>query len=107
MPPPELIGRIKISPEGNETRMNAFRRFVFLILLVHTCLHPARAATFIVNDIGDTGPGSLRQAILDSNQLPGTNTIIFTFSGPHQITQYTGEFLVTNHVNIVGIGDRT
>ena len=85
--------------------MNAFRRFVFFILLVHTCLHPARAATFIVDDIGDSGPGSLRQAILDSNQLAGTNTIIFTFSGPHQITQYTGEFLVTNNVNIVGIGD--
>ena len=40
-------------------------------------------STFTVTNIGDSGPGSLRQAILDSNAATGgTNTIDFQISGP-------------------------
>jgi hypothetical protein len=85
--------------------MSAFRRFCLFVFTVHVVVYSARGATFVVDDIGDSGPGSLRQAILDSNQLAGTNTIIFAFTGPHQITLYTGELLITNNVNIVGIGE--
>ena len=39
-------------------------------------------STFLVNNTGDSGPGSLRQAILDSNAATGaTNTIDFDISG--------------------------
>ncbi len=39
-------------------------------------------STFLVSNIGDSGPGSLRQAILDSNDAVGaTNTIDFAISG--------------------------
>ena len=34
-------------------------------------------ATFLVNNTADNGPGSLRQAITDSNDTPGSNTIDF------------------------------
>ena len=34
-------------------------------------------ATFLVNTTADSGAGSLRQAILDSNATPGSNTIDF------------------------------
>ena len=39
-------------------------------------------STFLVSNTGDSGPGSLRQAILDSNDAVGaTNTIDFDISG--------------------------
>src|SRR6478672_4215968 len=34
-------------------------------------------ATLVVTNTADSGPGSLRQAILDSNATPGPNTIDF------------------------------
>ena len=40
-------------------------------------------SSFVVSNTGDSGPGSLRQAILDSNAATGsTNTIDFDISGP-------------------------
>ena len=40
-------------------------------------------STFLVSNTGDSGPGSLRQAILDSNAATGaTNTIDFDIPGP-------------------------
>src|SRR5262249_32851531 len=39
-------------------------------------------SAFLVTNTGDSGPGSLRQAILDSNNATGaTNTIDFDISG--------------------------
>ncbi|MBS1795600.1 MAG: carboxypeptidase regulatory-like domain-containing protein [Acidobacteria bacterium] len=35
----------------------------------------------VVTNTGDSGPGSLRQAILDANRLPGTQTIVFEIPG--------------------------
>src|SRR5271165_2054882 len=35
-----------------------------------------------VTNTGDTGPGSLRQAILDSDASPGLNTITFAITPP-------------------------
>ena len=37
----------------------------------------ARAATFTVTRTADAGSGSLRQALLDANALPGADTILF------------------------------
>src|SRR5436305_12925878 len=41
----------------------------------------ASAATFTVTNTADTGPGSLRQAILDANGAAGTDTIAFKIPG--------------------------
>jgi hypothetical protein len=41
----------------------------------------AQAATFTVTNTGDAGPGTLRQAILDSNSNPGPDTISFAIGG--------------------------
>jgi hypothetical protein len=35
------------------------------------------AATFVVTTVGDSGAGSLRQAILNANAIPGDDTILF------------------------------
>lgn len=39
------------------------------------------AATFTVTNTNDSGPGSLRQAILDANANPGADTIAFNIPG--------------------------
>jgi hypothetical protein len=57
-----------------------------LALLLHASGTPsANAAFFFVTNTNDSGGGSLRQAILDSNANPapvGTNSISFGISGP-------------------------
>ena len=62
-------------------------------------------ATFVVSNPNDQGPGSLRQAVMDSNAQAGSNTIVFSRTGPTWILLWAGEILVTNNVNIVGPGD--
>lgn len=56
--------------------------YVLLILLLLAGLlataRPARAATQFVTNTNDSGPGSLRQAIVDANSNPGPDTIAFT-----------------------------
>ena len=75
--------------------MRIIRRFIPLILLALTLIiwesAPAHAATFTVTNTNDTGPGSLRQAILDANANAGTDTIDFnipavTDSGCNAVT---------------------
>ncbi|MBP7827253.1 MAG: right-handed parallel beta-helix repeat-containing protein [Verrucomicrobia bacterium] len=43
---------------------------------------PATAEVFIVSQTGDSGPGSLRQAIVDANAHPGPDQIHFQLPGP-------------------------
>ena len=42
---------------------------------------PLPAPTFTVLNTNDSGPGSLRQAILDANTTPGADTIAFNIPG--------------------------
>jgi parallel beta-helix repeat protein len=44
---------------------------------------------FVVTTNADSGPGSLRQAILDSNENDGTDTIVFEIDGPGLIMLQT------------------
>src|SRR6185437_10022240 len=63
------------SKEGQVMRIAAF------VLVAGLALAPAaQAGTFSVTNLGDGGPGSLRQAILDANAAPGADTITFSSS---------------------------
>ena len=65
----------------------------------------AHAATYTVTTTADTGAGSLRQAILDSNGSIGiADTIDFNLAGagPHVIQPVTALPQVTDHVTIDG-----
>ena len=45
------------------------------------------AMTFVVTNVNDTGPGSLRQAMLDANANPGADSINFNITGPSRRIQ--------------------
>jgi len=62
------------------------------VLVVAACLAvfaapESTAAPLVVNNVADSGPGSLRQAILDANAASGLDTILFQFpeTGVHTI----------------------
>ena len=45
------------------------------------------ATTFVVTNVNNSGPGSLRQAILDANANPGVDLITFNIAGPSLLIQ--------------------
>jgi hypothetical protein len=62
------------------------------------------ATTYTVTNTGDSGPGSLRQAILDANANPGLDTIAFNISGSgvQTITPSTALPTISDPVTIDG-----
>jgi hypothetical protein len=61
-------------------------------------------STFTVTSVADSGPGSLRQAILEANAIGGTNTISFDIpgTGPHVISPVTALPRITSPMTIDG-----
>ena len=65
--------------------MYAMRRLaLFLSFMVSALL--CFSATFTVSNTNDSGPGSLRQAILDANSTPGADDIVFAIPGTGALT---------------------
>src|SRR5687767_12021572 len=62
------------------------------------------AVTFQVTSVADSGPGTLRQAILDANLTPGRDEISFSIPGPgpHSIVPLSPLPIVTDPVAIDG-----
>ncbi|MBH8572966.1 DUF4347 domain-containing protein [Nostocaceae cyanobacterium CENA369] len=66
--------------------------------------------TYVVTNTNDSGAGSLRQAIINANNDPGIETIVFDTNGifgdatPDTITLTSGELDVTEGVIIQGTG---
>src|SRR5689334_22595066 len=65
---------------------------------------PAGAAPFSVSNTNDSGPGSLRQAILDSNTAGGSNVITFAPGVTGTITLLSNLPTLTANVDIQGPG---
>lgn len=53
----------------------------FAVWFALSSLSTSPAATFTVTSTNDAGPGTLRQAILDANGVPGSQTIQFNLPG--------------------------
>src|SRR5262245_29345226 len=64
----------------------------------------AQAATFTVDNLDDSGPGSLRQAILDANSAPGADEITFSTGVSGTIVLTTGQLTIFDSVVITGPG---
>src|SRR5262245_52740058 len=60
-------------------------------------------STFLVENLADSGPGSLRQAVLDANAQPGADQIFFTGQAHGTITP-GGQLDVTDDLEIRGPG---
>jgi parallel beta-helix repeat protein len=60
-----------------------------LILAIAAVAMHGNAATYTVTTTADSGPGSLRQAILDGNASPGVDTIHFNIPGISQVFTIT------------------
>jgi uncharacterized repeat protein (TIGR01451 family) len=69
-----------------------------------TIVPSAPASTFTVTNTSDSGPGSLRQAILDANLFPDPDAIFFDISGagPHAIVLLSLLPTITGPVTIDG-----
>ncbi|MGH9369679.1 MAG: right-handed parallel beta-helix repeat-containing protein [Thermoanaerobaculia bacterium] len=74
------------------------------LLLVASLAPSLLAATFTVTNTADSGPGSLRQAILDANSNPGADVINFNIApgGVQTISPLTGFGQITGPVTING-----
>jgi hypothetical protein len=72
-----------------------------------TVVLTAAQETFTVTNTNDSGPGSLRQAILDANARPGADMIVFNIpgTGPHPIRPRSQLPTITNSVTIDGTSE--
>jgi hypothetical protein len=61
--------------------------------------HPVRADTITVTNTNDSGPGSLRQALVDAND---GDTITFAVTGTIGLT--SGELSVAKNITLSGPG---
>lgn len=73
--------------ENRRNRTNVIG-IMMMILIGTLATVTAKAATFTVTNTADSGAGSLRQAVLDSNAAAGSDTIVFdsSFNSPQTIT---------------------
>jgi hypothetical protein len=62
-------------------------------------------STFWVLNLADSGPGSLRQAVLDAEAHPGADTIRFAHGLHGTITLTSGELNITDGLTIAGPGE--
>jgi hypothetical protein len=65
---------------------------------------PAAAATFTVTNTNDSGPGSLRQALIDANAAAGADDIAFTVVAPATVSLLSALPPITGPLTINGLG---
>lgn len=64
----------------------------------------AQAADFTVTNLSDSGPGSLRQAILDSDGAPGADRVLFRSGLSGTVSLTGGELSITGPLDVIGPG---
>ncbi|MBX7105802.1 MAG: hypothetical protein K1X57_17090, partial [Gemmataceae bacterium] len=65
------------------------------------------APSLVVSNVNDSGDGSLRQAIINANNLPRANTVTFDpafFATPRTIVLTSAEIAITDALTIAGPG---
>jgi hypothetical protein len=64
----------------------------------------ATATPFMVTSLADSGPGSLRQAVLDANGAAGADEVAFAPGLTGTVTLTSGEILITDSLLVHGPG---
>lgn len=80
------------------------RKTAFALGAAIAAVPAAQAATFTVTNLDDSGPGSLRQAVLDANGAAGADVIQFQAGLTGSIVLSSGQLLVSDSVDIQGPG---
>jgi len=79
------------------------RVFLLVVLIAVSSARLSAAATYTVTNTNDSGPGSLRQAILDANANSGVDMIAFAIgSGPQTIAPLSPLPTITDPIIIDG-----
>ncbi len=86
------------------SRRAAFASGAALSLGAALAGQPAQAATFLVSNLNDAGPGSLRQAVADAEAATGPDVVQFQAGLTGTITLTTGEIGIKDSVDIQGPG---
>lgn len=74
--------------------------YTIVLLLVSNSTY---AITFLVTNTNDSGTGSLRQAVVDANESPGADNIVFSSSLVGKIITLTGgELIINETVKLIG-----
>src|SRR5262249_7691390 len=76
-------------------------RFVPRLLALEDRTLPS---VFTVAHLADSGPGSLRPAVLDANANPGFDLIVFAPAAHGTIGLTTGQLSITDDLGVVGPG---
>lgn len=85
------------------TRTTLMNLYITLPLLAAALFVPTLAGAMIVTNTNDSGPGSLRQAILDANANAGLESIDFNLGGAAAIT-LNSTIAITDDLKINGPG---
>ena len=106
----ELLMRSKILSRSNQLKTNKIKQnnhrplaLAIALTFSGSLASVSQAATFIVGTTADSGPGSLRLAVLQANATPGPDLILAP-GLPHgsTILLSTGAINITESVNIFG-----
>ena len=92
---------------GFDERGPGFPRFSGLAVDIGAFETTDAPKTFIVTNLNDSGPNSLRDAITQSNAFGGPNTVQFQSGLTGSIVLTSGQIPVTNSVTIPGPGAAT
>ncbi len=89
---------------GRQIPRRARRRPAPVRLAVEPLEDRAVPAVYLVDTLADDGIGSLRQAVLDANDMPGADQVRFA-AGLHGTFELeNGEIAITDHLTIRGPG---
>ncbi|MES1245954.1 MAG: choice-of-anchor Q domain-containing protein [Acidobacteriota bacterium] len=83
---------------------DAVRRTALTLGAALAVVPATQAATFTVSNLDDSGPGSLRQAVLDANGAAGADVIQFDAGLTGAIVLSSGQLAVTDSVDVQGPG---
>lgn len=95
------VATLQARAQGLAARLHLLNR----VPALRAALMPA-PMNYVVKNLNDSGPDSLRQAILDANANNGADTITFQAGLTGTITLTSGELLISDDVTITGPGAR-